>query len=123
MKIKKVANKLIAYAEKGDNEGRSAVGESLGSINIKTGKFNGNTCCLIPLNEALDKLKAEKKTKVVYVLVRVELESAKEITDDDVELFVEEMDYEINPSACSGDGITVRDTEIAGRTSEYPSGF
>lgn len=61
MIIKKKGNYLIAYAEQGDNEGRSQVGDSLGKISLKTGKFTGNTCCMIKLQEEYDKVSPEEK--------------------------------------------------------------
>jgi len=77
MKIKLRKNLLVAFAEAGDNEGRSQVGDSLGHININTGKFVGNTCCLIPLNEALDKIN-EKKEDKLQVLVDKVIERIKQ---------------------------------------------
>ncbi len=61
MIIKKKGNLLIAFAEEGDNEGRSKVGDKLGQVSLKTGKFTGNTCSMLKLREEYDKISPEGK--------------------------------------------------------------
>lgn len=61
MIIKKKGNLLVAFAEQGDNEGRTKVGDSLGQISLKTGKFTGNTCSRIKLQEEYNKINPEEK--------------------------------------------------------------
>lgn len=96
MKIKKQKNFLIAFAEEGDNEGRSAIGDSLGKININTGKFVGNTCCLIQLNYALDEFnEASKKVKQILVdrvisRIKEDLNSQDETAIDELLMLVPE---------------------------------
>jgi len=59
MKIKKKGNKLIAYRDENDVNSiggvgitsKIKVGDSLGSINLKTGKFVGNAICLLKLKK------------------------------------------------------------------------
>lgn len=59
MKIKKRENTFAAYRDENDANGnnmdsRIKVGDSLGSISIKTGKFVGNTVCFYELNTHRD---------------------------------------------------------------------
>jgi hypothetical protein len=63
MKIKKKGNMLVAYRDENDVDSidtgmnqQIKVGDSLGKISIKTGKFTGNTVCLIALNNHLKTL-------------------------------------------------------------------
>jgi len=59
MKIKKKGNKFVAYRDENDIDAsdgcgmnsRIKVGAELGSINISTGKFVGNTVCLVILSK------------------------------------------------------------------------
>lgn len=58
MKIKKKGNYFVAYRDENDintpdgvgMNSRIKIGDSLGKINIKTGRFIGNTVCLIELS-------------------------------------------------------------------------
>jgi hypothetical protein len=72
MKIKKKGNQFIAYCDENDNfvgvELRSPikVGNWLGQISIKTGRFVGNTICASLLHKHLDdyeKLNGAYKSK------------------------------------------------------------
>jgi len=59
MKILKKNNSFVAYRDKLDlNVGginhRIKVGDELGRISIKTGKFVGNTVCLVELQNKRD---------------------------------------------------------------------
>jgi len=62
MKIKKKGNKFVAYRDENDVDSldgigmnsRIKVGAELGSINISTGKFVGNTVCLVELSNKQD---------------------------------------------------------------------
>ncbi len=53
MKIKKKGNFFVAHRDATDTnlDPRIKVGDSLGKISIETGKFVGNTACLIALTE------------------------------------------------------------------------
>lgn len=59
MKIKKKGNKFVAYKEASDVNNPDIndsikVGAELGYINISTGKFVGNTACLVELGKKQD---------------------------------------------------------------------
>lgn len=62
MKIKKKGNYLKAYCtEKNESNTMFEVGDEMGVISIKTGKFYGATACMIKLKEALDELNSKIK--------------------------------------------------------------
>jgi len=60
MKIKKKGNQFKAYRDendvdsKGEFNSRIKIGVELGSISITTGKFVGNTVCLVELSKKQD---------------------------------------------------------------------
>ena len=86
MKIKKKGNKFVAYRDendvdsKGGFNSRIKIGAELGSISISTGKFVGNTVCLVILsnkqdeyvtslaNEVIEQIKADANNGDVTVL-------------------------------------------------------
>jgi len=71
MKIKKKGNKFVAYRDENDvnapdgcgMNSRIKVGAELGSINIKTEKFVGNTVCLIELSKRLSEFQEQQDEK------------------------------------------------------------
>lgn len=82
MKIKKRGNLLVAFAEQGDNEGRTKVGDKLGQISLKTGKFTGNTCSMLKLQEEYNKINPEsRKQKLVDEVIK-ELKKSLEMGDE-----------------------------------------
>jgi len=76
MKVKKRGNKLVAVRCENDvnttdgcgMNSKIAVGDTLGSINIKTGKFTGNTYALVFLEKELGVYKSEKTKEAKEVL-------------------------------------------------------
>lgn len=77
MKILKKGNYFIAYRDKNDvntpdgvgMNDRIHIGNKLGSINIKTGKFIGNTIALIPLSKHLENNPSRTKRKRVWTVI------------------------------------------------------
>lgn len=77
MKILKKGNYFVAYRDKNDvntpdgvgMNDRIKIGDSLGKINIKTGKFIGNTISLLPLNAHLKNNLISGKRKRVWTVI------------------------------------------------------
>jgi hypothetical protein len=94
MKIKKQGNFFVAYKEEIDNQlpnmnPKIENGDSLGKINIKTGKFVGNTVCMLQLNEHLETMrtkhhKGNKVAKLVEFSLLVRVVVDENATDDEI---------------------------------------
>ena len=83
MKILKKGQTLVAYRDETDTElnHQIKVGDSLGRISIKTGKFMGNTAALIPLNEALEQLKKETNVKNAQLILGIDLVGGEKLDE------------------------------------------
>lgn len=94
MKIKKQGNFLVAFKEESDNvlpnmNKAISVGESLGKISLRTGKFVGNTVSLIPLNDEYDRIKTASKTPLPYGRMKAHaLKTFDELLDNARELLI-----------------------------------
>lgn len=96
MKIKKKGNYLKAYCTENNELGTVfKVGDEMGSISIKTGKFHGATACMVELQEALDELNSEIKpgdlayNPLSYCVMLID-------NEDDIH-YVNDTYFKINP--------------------------
>lgn len=88
MKILKKGNKFVAYRDENDNGERFhdgiKVGDSLGQISITTGKFSGNTICLVELSNHLRDYLKPKQEKYEQLVDEVIDEIKKDIAIGDL---------------------------------------
>jgi hypothetical protein len=88
MKIKKVGKRFIAYRDENDLNGSNGfssnlkVGNALGSIEIYSEKFVGNTCCLVELKQHLQQFKENGYISKKQVLINQVLERIKQDVED-----------------------------------------
>ena len=75
MKIKKKGNKFVAYRDENDKgelfHDGIKIGDSLGQISITTGRFSGNTICLVELNKHLAEFNKPKEEKYEQLIDEV----------------------------------------------------
>lgn len=91
MKIKKKGNKFVAYRDENDSDNpnmndRIKVGAELGYISISTGKFVGNTVCLVELSKKQD----EYVTSLVDEVIE---QVKKDVADGDVTVIEELLKF------------------------------
>lgn len=92
MKIKKKGDYFIAYRDENDldtSQGgemnpRIKVGDSLGDINIKTGRFKGNTVCLVELDKHRDEFLKPQKDKYEELINEVIDSIKSDVANGDV---------------------------------------
>lgn len=93
MKILKKGNKFVAYRDEHDKGerfyDRIKVGDSLGQISITTGRFAGNTVCLIELNNHLAEYLKPQQDKAEELIDEVIEEIKKDISDGDTTVLAE----------------------------------
>jgi len=110
MKFKKTKTSLIAFAQTEEDIKGTAmkIGDSIGSMNLKTGKFVGATACMLKLQEEFDKINDKKENIMKAKNASLELISTTtykagivEINDKEVEFTLIEMNDENNGSTTS----------------------